>query len=108
MLNNARQAVHLTVINVQSDPSLDPTNAGLFSDRRTEIAWNDDFTAFRVVSLRWWDDASYAVYQSGLPDPNDDSWSGDTCVSCDEPSVYTEPEPLCDAHWTDRALNECF
>lgn len=41
------------------------TQAGhLAAPQRNEFVWNDNFTAFRIVPLRWWDDASYAAYQA--------------------------------------------
>lgn len=60
-------AHHLNVL--QNDGS---SNAFLFGDYRTELVWNDDFTAFRAVALRWWDDASYARYQAGDVDDREE------------------------------------
>lgn len=66
--------IHLTVLKGIDGQS----NAGALVDYRTECVWNDDFTSFRLVALRWWDDASYACYQSNdgrdedFPSCNDD------------------------------------
>lgn len=38
--------------------------ARLFSPRTNDFAWNDDFTAFKALPLKWWDDASYIAYQT--------------------------------------------
>jgi len=35
-----------------------------YNPGRYDFVWNDDYTMFRAVPLRWWDDASYARYQS--------------------------------------------
>lgn len=51
--------LHLNVI--QNDGN---TNAKLVGDYRTEIAFNGDYSAFRAVELKWWDDASYIAYQA--------------------------------------------
>jgi hypothetical protein len=60
--------LHLNV--VQGEGEGQETQAGHVANvRRTEFRWNADYTAFRPVPLRWWDDASYARYQSG-----DDQW----------------------------------
>lgn len=29
-----------------------------------DFSWNHDYTAYRALPCRWWDDASYAAYQS--------------------------------------------
>lgn len=51
---------HLLVI--QPDGS---RNVEMYNPRRHDFVWNADFTAFRAVQLRWWDDASYIAYQCG-------------------------------------------
>ncbi len=48
-----------------SADALDATNCRLFNPMRHDFRWNDDFTAFRPVALKWWDDASYMAYQHG-------------------------------------------
>lgn len=58
---------HLTVLqNGYETRDEEPTQASrLWNPNRTEFFWNDDFTMFRPVALRWWDDASYVAYQAG-------------------------------------------
>lgn len=57
--------LHLAVLQPNVPADSEPTQAtGLYDARRTEFAWNDNGTAFRAVPLNWWDDASYADYQS--------------------------------------------
>lgn len=46
--------VHLHL--VDQDPVGDPM--------RADHVWNTDYTAYRVVPLLWWDDASYIAYQA--------------------------------------------
>lgn len=29
-----------------------------------DVVWNQDFSMFKLIRLSWWDDASYARYQS--------------------------------------------
>lgn len=36
-----------------------------FSPQRNEFHWNANYTKFKPIPLRWWDDSSYARYQSG-------------------------------------------
>jgi hypothetical protein len=31
---------------------------------RYDFAWNKDFTTCKAIPLTWWDDKSYAAYQS--------------------------------------------
>lgn len=38
--------------------------APAFDPDRYEYRWNRDYTAYRVIKLRWHDDASYAAYQA--------------------------------------------
>ncbi len=58
--------LHLNVVHEQADPNESPSSAArLFNPARFDFRWNDDYTAFRPIRLRWWDDASYARYQSG-------------------------------------------
>lgn len=58
--------LHLNVIHDTHGRDVDPSSAArLFNPQRTEFRWNDDFTAYRPIALRWWDDASYARYQAG-------------------------------------------
>lgn len=52
--------LHLTVLQARNAHQA----AALGSSQRNEFVWNDDFTAFRIVPLKWWDDASYAEYQA--------------------------------------------
>jgi len=42
-----------------------------FTSERFDFVWNDDYTMFQAVPLKWYDDASYARYQSGAD--NDDA-----------------------------------
>lgn len=57
--------LHLVVLQSNVDANTEPSQASrLYNPSRTEFAWNQDFTAFRPVPLRWWDDASYVAYQS--------------------------------------------
>jgi hypothetical protein len=39
-----------------------------FNPERFDFVWNYDYTLFRALPLRWWDDASYARYQSDVED----------------------------------------
>ena len=56
--------LHLAVIQPNANPEREPTQASrLFNPVRHDFSWNKDFTAFRPLALRWWDDASYAAYQ---------------------------------------------
>lgn len=68
--------LHLTVLQAHT-----PHQAtALGCPQRNEFVWNDDFTAFRIVALNWWDDQSYIDYQArdlaydvaeeGDPDPH--------------------------------------
>jgi hypothetical protein len=34
-----------------------------FNPDRVDFIWNEDFTKFRAIPLKWWNDASYIVYQ---------------------------------------------
>lgn len=56
--------IHLTVINPDDSTNYDR----LVDFRRNDVRWISVVggygAAFRVVPLRWWDDASYAAYQS--------------------------------------------
>lgn len=52
--------LHLSVFSKEGDHA---ANAALYNPRRNEFVWNADFSAFRVVPLLWWDDASYIKYQ---------------------------------------------
>jgi hypothetical protein len=47
-----------------------------FSPQRNDFHWNANFTKFKPMPLRWWDDSSYARYQSddgdyGIDQAND-------------------------------------
>ncbi len=60
--------LHLAVLqpNVPADSDSEPSQATrLYKARRTEFRWVDGLPAFRAVSLRWWDDRSYAAYECG-------------------------------------------
>lgn len=35
-----------------------------FNPDRFEFRWNEDYTEFQLVPVRWWDDLSYIRYQS--------------------------------------------
>lgn len=39
-----------------------------YNANRYEFRWNDDFSGFIPIKLRWWDDASYIAYQSDCGD----------------------------------------
>lgn len=57
--------LHLTVLQSNPSPDSDPTQAVvLYDSLRHEFVWNNDFSAFRAVRLKWWDDASYIAYQA--------------------------------------------
>lgn len=59
------QTLHLAVIQPTLAADGNPTQVGaLCHPDRAEVVWNASFTAFRIVPLRWWDDASYAAYQA--------------------------------------------
>lgn len=51
---------HLTVIQDSEGRS---QAASLGNPNRVEFRWNDDFSAFQIIPLRWWDDTSYIAYQ---------------------------------------------
>jgi len=57
-------SLHLNVLHntVAGNPS---SASRIFSPYRHEFRWNDDFTAYYPIVLKWWDDASYLAYQSG-------------------------------------------
>jgi len=44
-----------------------------FNPERFDFAWNADFSAYRPLRLKWWDDASYIAYQCGDIDDSDDA-----------------------------------
>ena len=55
---------HLTVLQPNVSFDKDPTQAtDIYPAYRTDFHWNKDFTAFKAIPLRWFDDASYAAYQ---------------------------------------------
>lgn len=60
--------LHLVVLQDNVAEGTDPSQACLWNPRRTEFVWNDSFTAFRPIPLRWWDDASYIAYQADCGD----------------------------------------
>jgi hypothetical protein len=77
--------LHLTVLQSITEDR-DPTQVGaICNPQRTEVAWNDSFTAFRLIALKWWDDASYIAYQSGIDGEDDDRYEGD--LQGDEPAA---------------------
>lgn len=39
-----------------------------YNAARYDFEWSEDFAAFRPIRLAWWDDASYAAYQSDCGD----------------------------------------
>lgn len=55
--------LHLAVIQHVAGPEGGLTQTSLWSPQRTEFVWTTDFTAFRPVALKWWDDASYVAYE---------------------------------------------
>ena len=56
--------LHLVVFQPNAKEGSEPTQASrLYSSRTHDFAWNDTFTAFHALRLKWWDDASYAAYQ---------------------------------------------
>ncbi len=58
--------LHLNVIHETFGQDINPSSAArVFNCNRFDFRWNDDFSAFYPVALRWWDDASYAAYQAG-------------------------------------------
>lgn len=54
------QALHLAVI----QPIIERVVPPCWNPERFDFYWNDDYTAFRLVRLSWWDEASYAAYQA--------------------------------------------
>lgn len=62
--------LHLSVLHDNVDPIQDSPirNVTLYNPKRHDFRWNDDYTAFRPVSCRWWDDASYIAWQCGEGD----------------------------------------
>lgn len=58
--------LHLRVIQNSADalPNEEPSQVSrLWGSDRFDFRWNDDYSAFFVVALSWWDEASYARYQ---------------------------------------------
>ncbi len=43
----------------------DPSQVSMWNPIRYDFYWNHDYTAFRPVLVRWWDDESYIAYQCG-------------------------------------------
>lgn len=59
--------LHLRVIQPSADalPNEEPSNVSrLYNPSRFDFRWNADYTAFEPLRCAWWDDASYARYQS--------------------------------------------
>ena len=64
--------MHLRVLQGGSETQL----PAIADAQRTEVAWNDDFTAFRLIPLKWWDDASYAAYELDGIDTGAEGYDG--------------------------------
>jgi hypothetical protein len=86
--------LHLAVLQPNVGEGEEPTQASrLFSPRTHDFAWNDTFTAFRPLPLKWWDDASYIAYQAGDNYPDDYSEEGDYPTLPPPPLPDTIPAP---------------
>ena len=73
----------LTEVEIEEGYLLAP-RAIEFNPQRTEYRWNDDFSGFIPIKLRWWDDASYIAYQSD-------------CGECERDYAPCTPEELAEA-----------
>lgn len=84
------------------------TQAGhLATPQRNEFVWNDNFTAFRIAPLRWWDDASYAAYQAADShwEDGDDSYGESAPVVEARAAVVEAPAaPVSDDSWIDEEI----
>lgn len=89
--------LHLAVLQPIVSEDREPTQVGaLCNPQRTEVVWNDTFTAFRLVALKWWDDASYIAYQARDIEDRDDDFEGAE-PTASTPSFLVAPLPAVDS-----------
>lgn len=46
-----------------------------YNPLRYQFVWNEDYSLFQAIPLRWWDDSSYIRYQGDNWDTED--WNGE-------------------------------